>query len=147
MSKLLTIDDKLALIKTMCKSFSKEQVEHLDRVENVHARYKCAQRYLRELNEGKTGEKKKALIAYRRYGAILEGLECIDDKLWTDEAKIMAFGKVLESYSDKCAARIDEVNRRHLERLKSQRDQHKMEYEAAQAKYDKEIAELEKKLG
>lgn len=94
-----------------------------------------------------TGEKKKALIAYRRYGAILEGLECIDDKLWTDEAKIMAFGKVLESYSDKCAARIDEVNRRHLERLKSQRDQHKMEYEAAQAKYDKEIAELEKKLG
>ena len=147
MSKQLTNDDKLALIKTMCKSFTKEQVEHLDRVENIPARYKCAQRYMRELNEGKTGEKKKALQAYRRYGAILEGLECIDDKLWTDESKIIAFGKVLESYADKCAARIDEVNRRHLERLKSQRDQHRIEYEAEQAKYDKEIAELEKKLG
>ena len=147
MSKLLTIDNKLALIKTMCKSFSKEQVEHLDHVENVHARYKCAQRYMRELNEGKTGERKKALIAYQRYKDILEGLECIDDKLWTDEAKIIAFGKVMESYADKCSALIDEVNRRHLERLLSQRDQHKMEYETTQAKYDKEIAELEKKLG
>ena len=147
MSKMLTIDDKLALIKTMCRSFSKEQVEHLDRVENVHARYKCAQRYLRELNEGKTGEKKKALIAYRRYGAILEGLECIDDKLWTDEAKISAFGRVLDAYAQKCLDLIDANNRKHLERLKSQRDQHRMEYEAEQAKYDSEIAELEKKLG
>ncbi len=147
MSKQLTNDDKLALIKTMCKSFTKEQVEHLDRVENIPARYKCAQRYMRELNEGKTGEKKKALQAYRRYGAILEGLECIDDKLWTDEGKIMAFGRVLDGYAQKCIDLIDANNRKHLERLKSQRDQHRMVYEAEQAKYDNEIAELEKKLG
>ena len=93
-----------------------------------------------------TGEKKKALIAYRRYGAILEGLECIDDKLWTDEAKIIAFGRVMESYADKCSALIDEMNHRHLECLKFQIDQHKLEYEKAHAKYDKEIAQLEEKL-
>ena len=147
MSKLLTIDDKLALIKTMCKSFSKEQVEHLDHVENVHARYKCAQRYMREINEGKTGEKQKALKAYRRYGEILEGLECIDDGLWTDVSKIEAFGRLLDSYGDKCNALIDKVNRRHLERLKSQRDQYRVEYQAAQARFDQEIASLEMKLG
>lgn len=146
MSKLLTIDDKLALIKTMCKSFSKEQVEHLDRIENVPARYKCAQRYMREINEGETGEKKKALQAYRRYGEILEGLECVDDGLWTDVGKIESFGRLLDSYGDKCNALIDKVNRRHLERLKFQRDQRRAEYQAEQARIDKEIAVLEEKL-
>lgn len=146
MSKRLTKDDKLVMMKNMYKSFSKEQVEHLDRVENVDARYKCAQRYMRELNEGEKGERKKALEYYKRYSEILEGLECIDDGLWTDEKKITAFGRLLDAYCDKCVKLVEDNNRRHLERLKHQRQQKQKEYEAEQEKYDKEIAELENKL-
>ena len=147
MSKKLSKDEKLDSMKIMYKSFSVEQVEHLDRIENVDARYKCAQRYLREINEGKKGERVKALEYFKRYGEILEGLECIDDGLWTDEKKITAFGRLLDAYCDKCAKLVEENNRKHLERLKLQRDQHRKEYEAQQAKFDKEISELEKKLG
>lgn len=146
MSKKLSKDDKLVMLKNMYKSFSKEQVEHLERVENVDARYKCAQRYMRELNEGEKGERKKALEYYKRYSEILEGLECIDDGLWTDEKKITAFGRLLDAYCDKCVKLVEDNNRRHLERLKLQRSQRQKEYEAERAKYDKEIAELENKL-
>ena len=146
MSKRLSKDDKLVMMKNMYRSFSVEQVEHLDRVENVDARYKCAQRYMRELNEGEKGERKKALQYYKRYSEILEGLECIDDGLWTDEKKITAFGRLLDAYCDKCVKLVEENNRKHLERLKLQRQQKQKEYEAEQAKYDKEIAELENKL-
>ena len=147
MNKKMTKEDKLDSMKIMYKSFSVEQVEHLDRIENVDARYKCAQRYLREINEGKKGERMKALEYFKRYGEILEGLECIDDGLWTDEKKITAFGRLLDAYCDKCVKLVEENNRKHLERLKLQRDQHRKEYEAQQAKYEKEISELEKKLG
>lgn len=146
MSKRLSKDDKLVMLKSMCKGFSKEQVEHLKSLENVDARYKCAQRYLRELNEGEKGERKKALEYYKRYSEILEGLECIDDGLWTDEKKITAFGRLLDAYCDKCVKLVEENNRKHLERLKMQREQHRKEYEEAQARYDKEIAALEEKL-
>ena len=146
MSKRLSKDDKLVMMKNMYKSFSKEQVEHLERVENVDARYKCAQRYMRELNEGEKGERKKALEYYKRYSGILEGLECIDDGLWTDEKKITAFGRLLDTYCDKCVKLVEDNNRRHLERLKLQRQQKQKEYEEEQEKYDKEIAELENKL-
>lgn len=147
MSKRLTKDDKLVTMKNMYKSFSVEQVEHLDRIENVDARYKCAQRYMREINEGEKGERKKALEYYQRYSDILEGLDCIDNKLWTDEKKIKAFSNLLDTYCDKCVKLVEDNNRRHLERLKLQRQQKQKEYEAEQAKYDKEIAELEEKLG
>ena len=147
MSKLLTDDEKLQSMRIMYKSFSKEQVEHLDRIENVAARYKCAQRYMREINEGKKGERLKALEYYKRYAEILEGLDCIDNKRWTDENKIKAFSNLLDAYCDKCVKLVDENNRNHLERLKLQRDKHRKEYEAEQARYDKEISELEKKLG
>jgi len=146
MSKRLSKDDKLAMLKSMCKGFSKEQVEHLRTLENVDARYKCAQRYLRELNEGKKGERLKAIEYYKRYAEILEGLDCIDNKLWTDEKKIKAFSDLLDGYCDKCVELIEENNRKHLERLKMQREQHRKEYEEAQARYDKEIAALEEKL-
>ena len=146
MSKRLSKDDKLDSMKIMYKSFSVEQVEHLDRIENVDARYKCAQRYLREINEGKKGERLKALEYYKKYAKILEGLDCIDNKLWTDEKKIRAFSDLLDAYCDKCAKLVEDNNRKHLERLKLQRDQHRKEYEEAQAKYDKEIAKLEEKL-
>ena len=147
MSKKLTQDDKLSKLKTMFRSFTKEQVDHLGSIDNIDARYTCAMRYMRELNEGKKGERIKALEYYKRYGEILEGLDCIDNKLWTDETKIIAFGHLLDAYCDKCAKLVEENNRKHLERLKSQRAQRQKEYEAEQAKYDKEIAELEMKLG
>lgn len=147
MSKMLTKDEKLQSMKIMYKSFSKEQVEHLEGVTNIDARYKCAQRYIRELNEGKKGERLKALEYYKRYSEILDGLDCIDNKRWTDEKKIKAFSNLLDAYCDKCVELVDENNRNHLERLKLQREQHRKEYEAQQARYDKEISELEKKLG
>ena len=146
MSKRLTQDDKLHMIKTMCKSLSKEQIEHLERVENVDARYKCCQRYMREINEGNKGERLKALEYYKQYREILEGLECVDKKLWTDEKKIKAFSDLLDGYCDKCVKLVEDNNRRHLERLKLQRSQRQKEYEAEQAKYDQEIAALEEKL-
>lgn len=146
MNKKLSNDEKLNSMKIMYKSFSVEQVEHLDRIENVDARYKCAQRYLREINEGKKGERVKALEYYKRYAEILEGLDCIDNKLWTNEKEITAFGRLLDAYCDKCAKLVEDNNRKHLERLKLQRDQHRKEYEEQQAKYDKEIAKLEEKL-
>ena len=125
MSKRLSKDDKLVMMKNMCKSFSKEQVEYLERKENVDARYKCAQRYMRELNEGKKGERLKALEYYKKYAEILNGLDCVDNKLWTDEKKITAFGRLLDAYGDKCVKLIEDNNRKHLERLKFQRDQHR----------------------
>ena len=146
MSKRLTSDEKLQSMRIMCKSFSKEQVEHLERIENVDARYKCAQRYMRELNEGKKGERVKALEYYKKYFQILEGLDCIDNKLWTDEKKIRAFSDLLDAYCDKCVQLVEENDRKHLNRLKVQRAQRQKEYEAEQAKYDKEIAILEEKL-
>ena len=146
MSKRLTKDDKLVMMKNMYKSFSKEQVEYLERKENVDARYKCAQRYMREINEGKKGERLKALEYYKQYREILEGLECVDKKLWTDEKKIKAFSNLLDAYCDKCVKLVEDNNRRHLERLKLQRSQRQKEYEAEQARYDKEIAELENRL-
>lgn len=146
MSKRLTSDEKLQSMRIMCKSFSKEQVEHLERIENVDARYKCAQRYMRELNEGKKGERVKALEYYKKYSHILEGLDCIDNKLWTDEKKIRAFSDLLDSYCDKCVQLVEENDRKHLNRLKNQRAQRQKEYEDEQAKYDREIAKLEEKL-
>lgn len=147
MSKFLTHDDKLIKMKAMYKNFTKAQVDHLDNITNIDARYTCAMRYMRELNEGKKGERIKAMEYYERYGEILEGLDCIDNKRWTDEKKIKAFSDILDSYCDKCIKLVEDNNRKHLDRLKAQRAQRQKEYEAEQAKYDKEIAELEMKLG
>lgn len=147
MSKRLSADEKLCALGTMCKSFTREQVEHLERIDNVDARYKCAQRYMRELNEGKKGERAKALEYYKKYAEILEGLDCVDNKLWTDEKKIRAFSDLLDAYAEKCVKLVEYNDRKHLERLKLERQQKQKEYEAKQAKYDKEIAELEAKLG
>ena len=52
----------------------------------------------------------------------------------------------MESYADNCSTLTDEMNHRHLECLEFQIDQHKLVYENAHAKYDKEIAQLEEKL-
>lgn len=146
MSKKLSQGDKEAKMKIMYKSFTKEQVEHLNGIQDTNIRYKYSQRYMRELNGGEMGVRKRAVELYNRYSDILEGLECIDDRLWTDETKIRAFSDKLDAYCDKCVKLVEDNNRKHLERIKLQREQHRKEYEEAQAKYDKEIAELEKKL-
>ena len=146
MSKPITSDAKAAKIAIMCKSFSKEQVKHLEGIEKIDARYKCAQRYMRQLNEGNKGLRIKAMELYERYKDILEGLECIDEGLWTDEEKIRTFSNLLDGYCDKCVKLVDVNNRKHLERLKMQRDQQRIEYEQQQERYDKEIAELEERL-
>ena len=146
MSRQLTKEDKLVTLSTMTKSFCKEQVEHLNGIENIDARYKCAQRYMRQLNEGNKGLRIKAMKLYERYKDILEGLECVDGGVWTDEKKIRAFSDLLDSYCDKCVKLVEDNNRKHLERLIMQRDQQRKEYEERQAKYDKEIAALEEKL-
>ncbi len=146
MSKKLTIDDKLTLIASMSRSFEKEQVEHLERIDNVDARYKCAQRYMRELNEGKKGERLKAHEFFKRYREILEGLDCIDNKAWTDEKKIKSFSDLLESYCEKCVKLVEDNNRRHLERLMMQKDQFTKKYEAELIRIDNEIAACQEKL-
>ena len=146
MSKRLTKDDKLVMMKNMYKSFSKEQVEYLERKENVDARYKCAQRYMREINEGKKGERLKALEYYKQYREILEGLECVDKKLWTDEKKIKAFSNLLDGYCDKCVKLVEDNNRRRLEHLKGQLAQRKKEYESEQKKLEDEIKRLENEI-
>ena len=101
---------------------------------------------MRELNDGQKGERLKAVEYYKRYREILEGLECIDDGLWTDERKIRAFSDLLDAYGDKCVKLVEANNRKHLERLKLQREQRQKEYETEQEKLDKEIAEYEEKL-
>ena len=146
MSKKITQSDKERIMKSMYKSFSNEQVEHLDGITNIDARYKCAQRYMRELNEGKKGERLKAENAYKRFGEIINGLELIEDKRLTDETKIKHIIDLLDGFADKAVKLIEDNNRRHLERLKLERVQKQKEYEAQQARYDKEIAELEEKL-
>ena len=146
MSKPITSDAKAAKIAIMCKSFSKEQVKHLEGIDIIDARYKCAQRYMRQLNEGNKGLRIKAMQLYERYKDILEGLECVDEGLWTDEKKIRAFSDTLDGYSDKCVKLVEANNRKHLERLIMQRDQQRKEYEQQQERYNKEIAELEERL-
>lgn len=116
-------------------------------ITNVDARYTCAMRYMRELNEGNKSDRIKAENAYKRFGEIIDGLELIEDKRLTDEAKIRHIIDLLDGYADKATKLIDENCRRHLERLKLQRDQRRLEFETEQAKYDKEIHELEMKLG
>ena len=146
MSKKMSKDEKLVALGTMCKSFTQEQVKHLESINVVDARYKCAQRYMRELNKGKHGERAKAENAYKRFGEIIDGLELIEDKRLTDEDKIKHIIDLLDGFAEKANKLIDENNRNHLERLRFQRDQRRKEYEAEKAKYDYEIAQLEEKL-
>lgn len=82
-----------------------------------------------------------------KYRHILEGLDCLDKKLWTDEKKIKEFTDVLETYCEKGVKLVEDSYRKHLERLKYQRDQREKAFKAECEKYDNEIRELEKKIG
>ena len=114
---------------------------------SIDAQYTKVQRYIRIKNDSQKQERHHLLDLATKYCHILEGLDCLDQKLWTDEKKIKAFTDILDAYCDKGVKLVEDNNRKHLERLKAQRAQRQKEYEAEQAKYDKEIEELEISLG
>ncbi len=147
MSKKLTCEDKVKFIKESLTQLTDEQKKFISNTSNVDAQYTKVQRYKRILKEGQRKENHYLLGLANKYRNILEGLECVDEKRWTNEKKIKAFSDLLDTYADKCVKLVEENDRRHLERLKLERSQRQMEYEAAQAKYDMEIADLEQRIG
>ena len=147
MSKKLTSEDKKKFIEASLPKLTEEQRKRVLGTSLHESRYDKVRRYLRIQKEGQKQEQKHLLDLATKYCHILEGLDCLDQKLWTDEKKIKAFTDILDAYCDKGVKLVEDNNRRHLESLKQQRLQRQKEYETEQAKYDKEIAELEEKLG
>lgn len=147
MSKKLTSEDKVKFVEASLPKLTEEQKKIVLATSLHEARYGKVRRYLRIQKEGQKQEERYILDLAAKYRYILEGLDCIDQKLWTDEKKIKAFTDVLETYCEKGVKLVEDNTRKHLERLILQREQRRKEYEAEQAKYDKEISELEEKLG
>ncbi len=146
MSKKLTSEDKKKFIDTSLAKLTDSQKKIIIETSNLDAQYDKVRRYLRLLSESQKQERQHLLTLANKYRTILEGLDCIDNKLWTDEKKIRAFSDLLDSYCDKCVELVEENNRRHLERLKAQRTQLQKEFEHQQEQYDKQIELLEKEL-
>ena len=146
MSKKLTSDDKKKFIDTSLAKLTDSQKKIIIETSNLDAQYDKVRRYLRLLSESQKQERQHLLTLANKYRTILDGLDCIDNRLWTDEKKIKAFSDLLDSYCDKCVKLIDENNRKHLERLIFQRAQLKKKYETEQSQLDKEIAEFKKKI-
>ena len=146
MSKKLTSEDKIKFVEVSLPKLTEEQRKIVLGTSLHEARYDKVRRYLRLQKEGQKQEQQHLLGLATKYRHILEGLDCLDQRLWTDEEKIKTFTDVLETYCDKGVKLVEDNNRKHLERLRLQRDQRRKEYEAEQARYDKEIAELENKL-
>ena len=147
MNKKLTKDEKLTRLKDMYDGLTSEQIENLENIANVDLRYKRAQSYKRAISQGKYGERKKAMEYYRRYHHILEGLDCIEKKLWTNRSTIEAFGRELDAWGEKCVQLIDEVNRRHMQSLLAQRNKLDADYESERNKLSKKIEEFVKEVG
>ncbi len=147
MSKKLTSEDKKKFIEASLPKLTEEQRKIVLGTSLHESRYDKVRRYLRIQKEGQKQEQQHLLELATKYCHILEGLDCLDQKLWTDEKKIKAFTDILDAYCDKGVKLVEDNYRRHLERLRLQREQRRKEYEAEQARYDKEIAELEEKLG
>lgn len=147
MSKKLTSEDKVKFIETSLTKLTDEQKNIVLGTNNVDAQYTKVLRYIRIKNDSLKQERNYLLDLASQYRNILEGLDCLDKKLWTDEKKIKEFTDVLETYCEKGVKLVEDSYRKHLERLRLQREQRRKEYEAEQAKYDKEINELEEKLG
>ena len=146
MSKKLTSEDKKKFIETSLVKLTDSQKKIVLETSNLDAQYDKVRRYLRLLSDNHKQEKQLLLDLATKYRNILEGLDFIDNKLWTDENKITDFGRLLDSYCDKCNKLVEDNNRKHLERLKLQREQLKKKYETEQAQLDKEIAEFENKM-
>lgn len=147
MSKKLTSEDKVKFIETSLTKLTDEQKNIVLGTNNIDAQYTKVLRYIRIKNDSLKQERNYLLDLAVQYRNILEGLDCLDKKLWTDEKKIKEFTDVLETYCEKGVKLVEDSYRKHLERLRLQREQRRKEYEAEQAKYDKEINELEEKLG
>lgn len=147
MSKKLTSEDKKKFIETSLVKLTDSQKKIVLETSNLDAQYDKVRRYLRLLSDSHKQEKQLLLDLATKYRNILDGLDCIDNKLWTDENKIMDFGRLLDGYCDKCNKLVEDNNRKHLERLKLQREQLKKKYEEEQAQLDKKIAEFQKKVG
>lgn len=146
MSKKLTSEDKKKFIDTSLMKLTDGQKKIVLETSNLDAQYDKVRRYLRLLSDSHKQEKQLLLDLATKYRTILDGLDCIDNRLWTDEKKIKSFSDMLEGYCDKCIKLVEDNNRKHLERLKLQREQLKKKYETEQAQLDKEIAEFENKM-
>lgn len=147
MSKKLTSEDRRLFIEASFSKLSEAQKKIVLETSNLNAQYDKVRRYLRLLTDSKKQEQRYLLDLAAKYHDILEGLECLDNKLWTDEKKIRAFSDLLDTYADKCVKLVEDNNRKHLERLMLQRDQLKEKFESENARLEKEIAEFEKIMG
>lgn len=147
MSKQLTSEDKKQFIESTLVKLTDKEITVVMKSPNIDKQYNNVRRYLRNHKEGQKQEQQYLLTLAIKYRHILEGLDCFDQELWTDEKKIKAFTDILDAYCDKGVKLVEDNYRRHLERLRLQREQRRKEYEAEQARYDKEIAELEEKIG
>jgi len=147
MSNKLTNEDKKKFIETSLVKLNDDQKKIVLETSNLDARYGKVRRYLRLLSDSHKQEIHYLLDLATKYRNILEGLDCIDNKLWTDENKITDFGRLLDGYCDKCNKLVEDNNRMHLERLMQQREQLKKKYETEQAQLDKKITEFKKKMG
>lgn len=147
MSRKLTRVDKEKFIEASLEKLTDEQKKIVLETANHDARYDKVRRYLRIQNEGQKQLKKHLLDLATKYRHILEGLDCLDQKLWTDEKKIKAFTDVLDSYCEKGVELVNANNRRRLENLIGQREQCQKKYADELDRYDNEIKKLKDMLG
>lgn len=146
MSKKLTSEDKKKFIDTSLAKLTDGQKRIVIKTSNLDAQYDKVRRYLRLLSESQKQERQNLLTLANKYRTILDGLDCIDNRLWTDEKKIKAFSDLLDCYCDKCVELVEDNKRKHLERLKLQREQLLKKCKDEQVRLDKEIAEFESKM-
>lgn len=147
MSRKLTRVDKEKFIEESLVKLTDEQKKIVLGTANQDARYDKVRRYLRIQNETQKKERKCLLELATKYRHILDGLDCLDQKLWTDEKKIKAFTKILDEYCEKGVKLVEDNNRKRLENLISRRELCQKKYTDELDRYDKEIKELKETLG
>lgn len=147
MSKKLTSEDKKRYIETSLGKLSEQQKKVVFGTTNIDAQYDKVKRYIRMQKDNQKQENKYLLDLATKYRHILEGLDCLDNRLWTDEKKIKAFTATLDGYCDKGVKLVEDNNRRRLEHLISQREQCQKKYADEMKRYDKEIEEIKMRIG
>ena len=147
MSKKLTSEDKERYIETSLSKLNEEQKKVVLGTTNIDAQYTKLQRYIRMQKDKQKEEHKYLLDLASKYRHILEGLDCLDNQLWTDEKKIKTFTAILDGYCEKGVELVEANNRRRLEHLISQREQCQKKYADEMKRYDKEIEEMKMRIG
>lgn len=147
MSKKLTSEDKERYIETSVSKLSEQQKKVVFGTTNIDAQYDKVKRYIRMQKDNQKQENKYLLDLATKYRHILEGLDCLDNRLWTDEKKIKAFTAILDGYCDKGVELVEANNRRRLEHLISQREQCQKKYAEELERYNKEIDEMKMTIG